>query len=550
MGIRHAKPYTLRGGPSTKLGQRVRRRRERVVGFEETQNRGESRVERNGEGRRPSEEASRGNRSQNVNLPPTFTAPPHIWENQDMGYHFVVVPDFGYGAYGLPSTNSDGKPPIGEASPTSHKEGTYHRPSQTPMYMFLNMRAYANPNSTGLFPNPLGSVTPFVRWIEDYPLPVGLKMPSYIGSYNGKGDPNNFLHLFEGATRMQKWLMICSHIPSKTPLEYDGIVRRQIQEAINSRQLSYLVKGIKKEKAKSTDTPREEGKKDQSIAPVEAPILMISREYYATKNTVSESMAYKEEITFPQVTRVSNAPVIIEAAVFGRKVGRVYMDNGSTCEVIYEHCFEKLNPTIKATRVNTKTPLVGFSGKRSWSVGEVPLEIKIRKHPLSRTETLNFVIVKSDSPYNMLLGRTAMQKIRIVVSTIHGAIKFYTKKGVRTVLSVGEAGEETKKARRTLTISNERIPSCDDTEEKTIMNDKSNADIFAWTHADMTGIPRTIMVDRKPLNTEYKLNVYIRIKPIKQNKRSLGPDRSTTACNEAEELSKAGILRKSSIKRG
>ncbi|GJU17422.1 hypothetical protein Tco_1145388 [Tanacetum coccineum] len=76
-----------------------------------------------------------------------------------------------------------------------------------PMYTFPNMPAYANPNSIGLFPNPLGSVTPFVRWIEDYPLPNGLKMPSHIGSYDGKGDLDNFLHLFEGAIRMQKWLI-------------------------------------------------------------------------------------------------------------------------------------------------------------------------------------------------------------------------------------------------------------------------------------------------------------------------------------------------------
>ncbi|GJW78197.1 reverse transcriptase domain-containing protein [Tanacetum coccineum] len=75
------------------------------------------------------------------------------------------------------------------------------------MYTFLNMPANANPNSTSLFPNPLGSVTPFVRWIEDYPLLDGLKMPSHIGSYNGKEDPDNFLYLFEGAIRMQKWLM-------------------------------------------------------------------------------------------------------------------------------------------------------------------------------------------------------------------------------------------------------------------------------------------------------------------------------------------------------
>ncbi|GKG17315.1 hypothetical protein Tco_0362272 [Tanacetum coccineum] len=72
----------------------------------------------------------------------------------------------------------------------------------------------------------------------------------------------------------------------------------------------------------------------------------------------------------------------------------------------------------------------------------------------------------------MLLGRTALQKMGIVVSTIHGATKFHTKKGVRIALSVSKAGEETKKARRTLTISKERIPSCDDTEEKIVVNDK------------------------------------------------------------------------------
>ncbi|GKD43027.1 reverse transcriptase domain-containing protein [Tanacetum coccineum] len=62
-------------------------------------------------------------------------------------------------------------------------------------------------NAEGSFADSTGSVTPFVCWIEDYPLLDGLKMPSHIGSYDGKGDPDNFLHLFKGAIRMQKWLM-------------------------------------------------------------------------------------------------------------------------------------------------------------------------------------------------------------------------------------------------------------------------------------------------------------------------------------------------------
>ncbi|GKD97945.1 putative reverse transcriptase domain-containing protein, partial [Tanacetum coccineum] len=41
-----------------------------------------------------------------------------------------------------------------------------------------------------------------------------------------------------------------------------------------------------------------------------------------------------------------------------------------------------------------------------WSIVKIPLEITIGDPPLTRKETLNFVIIKSDSPYNMLLGRT------------------------------------------------------------------------------------------------------------------------------------------------
>ncbi|GKD40105.1 hypothetical protein Tco_1260312, partial [Tanacetum coccineum] len=53
---------------------RIHRQGERTVGFERTQNKGESRVERNTKGGRPSEEAPRGNGGQSVNLPPLLAA--------------------------------------------------------------------------------------------------------------------------------------------------------------------------------------------------------------------------------------------------------------------------------------------------------------------------------------------------------------------------------------------------------------------------------------------------------------------------------------------
>ncbi|GKB66066.1 reverse transcriptase domain-containing protein [Tanacetum coccineum] len=109
------------------------------------------------------------------------------------------------------------------------------------------------------------------------------------------------------------------------------------------------------------------------------------------------------------------------------------MDSGTSCEVIYKHCFLKLKPSIMSLRIDSKTPLVGFSGEHSWPLGEVPLEITIGDSPYARTEILNFVIVRYNSPHNLLLGRNAMQRMGIVVSTIHEAIKFHTPRGIGTL---------------------------------------------------------------------------------------------------------------------
>ncbi|GJZ12892.1 reverse transcriptase domain-containing protein [Tanacetum coccineum] len=227
------------------------------------------------------------------------------------------------------------------------------------------------------------------------------------------------------------------------------------------------------------------------------------------------------------------------------------MDSGSSCEVIYEHCFLKLKPSIQASKVDSQVPLVGFSGGKPRAIREVLLEITIGDTPLSRSKTLIFVIVRSNSPYNVLLGRTAMQKMGMVVSTIHEAVKFHTTQGIRTVFSTYESEkieEGVKKIRETSPIKTKGVLSCTDVEEKIVVNSKypeqtvtigkqlqehfkerlpsllrTNADVFAWTHADMMGIPRTITIDEKPFNTEHKLNEYSHIKPIKQKRGILGP---------------------------
>ncbi|GJZ01219.1 reverse transcriptase domain-containing protein [Tanacetum coccineum] len=113
------------------------------------------------------------------------------------------------------------------------------------------------------------------------------------------------------------------------------------------------------------------------------------------------------------------------------------------------------------------------------------------------------------------------------------------------VLSYGDAEERiiinTKYPEQTVAIGKQLPTNIKERLQKLLIG---NIDVFAWTYANMTGIPRTIMVGGKSFNMENKLNEYKHIKPIKQKRHGLGSDRKEAACREVEELTKAGILRK------
>ncbi|GJU50550.1 hypothetical protein Tco_1220105 [Tanacetum coccineum] len=106
----------------------------------------------------------------------------------------LVIPSLGeplpyppQGGY-VPQTFPNDNIPLynGSAYPVPAPMNNYPFHTQ-PMYAQPKMPVCPNLYPVGLFADPTGSVTPFVRWIEDYPLPDGLKMPSHVGSYDGRG---------------------------------------------------------------------------------------------------------------------------------------------------------------------------------------------------------------------------------------------------------------------------------------------------------------------------------------------------------------------------
>ncbi|XP_071704548.1 uncharacterized protein [Rutidosis leptorrhynchoides] len=214
-------------------------------------------------------------------------------------------------------------------------------------------------------------------------------------------------------------------------------LRQAIEEAIRSGKLTYLVKGIRNPKV-----PKQEPKPEEKKPNADKAILTVA-ECFAVEKLRTYKRGRKsgvidwEEISFLAFDTItpSDKLVTINGRIFEREVHRVYLDGGSACDIMYEHCFDQLSPAIKACLSPPRVPLVGFSGERCWPIREIDLDFIIGESPLSRTETLDFVVVRSTSHHNILLGRVAMMKMGVIASTIHQLVKFHTPEGIGTLVS-------------------------------------------------------------------------------------------------------------------
>nr|XP_043639376.1 uncharacterized protein LOC122610450 [Erigeron canadensis] len=300
--------------------------------------------------------------------------------------------------------------------------------------------------------------------------------------------------------------------------------------------------------------------------------MVIIADVRHTKVEARKAEAWKKAmINFPPIAEEEAfvGPLIVSAVMGNHPVRRVYVDTGSACEIMYEHCFLKLRHALRKTKKNISCPLVGFTGERSWSLGEITLHVTVGTIPMIRTEMLTFIIVRSDSPYNVILGRTAMRKMGIIPSPMHGMVMFSTPYGIGCIKA--DSQEEYCCAHVEVTEDKPKgeLPNkVEGPEEKLFINDKhpdqhvligrqlptefkrklrsllkKHKEVFAWTLADMTGVPRQITIDGEKFDTQHKLNTRPHVEPIKQKRRSLAPERSKVACEQVADLVKAGILR-------
>nr|GEV45842.1 reverse transcriptase domain-containing protein [Tanacetum cinerariifolium] len=113
----------------------------------------------------------------------------------------------------------------------------------------------------------------------------------------------------------------------------------------------------------------------------------------------------------------------------------MYVDGGSASEVLYEHCFNRLCPEVKRRITPTMTPLLGFSKEIYWQLGKISSMVSQGDEEHSTISLMNFMVVRSLSPYNDIIGRLGLRKIYAVPSTAHGMLKFTIKEGIVTLHS-------------------------------------------------------------------------------------------------------------------
>ncbi|GKG01994.1 hypothetical protein Tco_0306699, partial [Tanacetum coccineum] len=165
---------------------------------------------------------------------------------------------------------------------------------------------------------------------------------------------------------------------------------------------------------------------------------------------------------------------------------------------------------------------------------------------------MDFMIVRSTSPYDEIIGRRGLRKIHAVPSTTNGMIKFPVTRGILTLRSskinpiefamVSGPDDQPLPVNK---VKEERVKVAINPEhlEQTVMigsnlTEKARVkmcsllqrslNVFVWTLADMTSVPRHIV--------EHRLNVREGCQPIRQKKRGQVAERNITINDEVSKL--------------
>ncbi|RWW01212.1 hypothetical protein GW17_00035764 [Ensete ventricosum] len=221
------------------------------------------------------------------------------------------------------------------------------------------------------------------------------------------------------------------------------------------------------------------------------------------------------EDTLVILTRIANACV-----------KRIMIDTGNSTDILYFDAFQKLDMTDRDLTSMTLT-LIGFTGDAIAPIGIVTFPVTFGDEPRTKTLMVPFMVVELPLAYNVIIDQPTLNKLRAIVSMYHRSIKFPTSAGAREVRSDQHESRQCylkatiipKKVKKEAPIPDPREPDTrfsaqadradiggaldKHSPERTIRVGSTlpedrhiqlvnflerNADVFAWSPSDMSGV--------------------------------------------------------------
>uniref|UniRef100_A0A2N9GXC3 RNase H type-1 domain-containing protein n=1 Tax=Fagus sylvatica TaxID=28930 RepID=A0A2N9GXC3_FAGSY len=226
--------------------------------------------------------------------------------------------------------------------------------------------------------------------------------------------------------------------------------------------------------------------------------------------------------------------LVVTLEIAGYSTRRVLIDNGSSADIIYLTAFQQMRIDKNQLRP-IETPLVGFTGTSVYPLGIITLQLIA-----AVTSTYHLLVrFPTENGIGEMRGDQAMARECYLTSTSteppHQALI------VEERQNIAEPTEELEEIVLVEGLPNEKRTTRIGTSMTEGVRDsivrflRENADIFAWSHADMPGISTKVVA--------HQLNVNPSIHPVKQKRRVFAPERNAAIMEEVDKLLKTGFIR-------
>jgi hypothetical protein len=134
-----------------------------------------------------------------------------------------------------------------------------------------------------------------------------------------------------------------------------------------------------------------------------------------------------------KVPRPGHSPMVLKAQIGGYDTGRVFMDAGSSINLIYARTLRAMCISLESLKPTDCSFNGIVPGGTNYPLGKIELDVCFGDNNNYRREKLEFEVMDWPSQYHAILGRPAFAKFMAVPHYAYLMLKIPGRKGTITV---------------------------------------------------------------------------------------------------------------------